>query len=211
MRSTARFACTLLAMATMAPAALVAQADNPLPDGWEARLDRANSAISDVRFAPTDEGVHITLGPSGIFYRPGDEVTGAYTATATFTQTRAPQHPEAYGLIIGGQNLKEPNQNYLYFIIRGNGQYMVRHRAGDEVHTIADWTEHPAIVRQDESGRQTNTLTVESTADALRLLVNDQEIANYSRADVPYLNTDGIVGLRVNHNLDLVVTGFEVE
>lgn len=211
MRSFVLAASTLFALATVVPAALTAQDDAALPDGWEARLDRANSSISDVQFAPMGDGMHITLGPSGIFYRPDDDVSGEYTATVTFTQTRAPQHPEAYGLIIGGRNLQEANQDYLYFIIRGNGQYMVRHRAGDELHTIAEWTEHAAIVKQDESGQQTNTLTVESTTEGLRLSVNGQEIAHYLRADVPYLNTDGIVGLRVNHNLDLHIADFRVE
>lgn len=211
MRSPARYAYSIVALSIMAPVALIAQADTALPDGWEARLDRANSSMSDVKLEPMGDGFHVTLGPSGIFYRPADEVSGAYTATVTFTQTRAPQHPEAYGLIFGGQNLQTSSQDYMYFIIRGNGQYMVRHRAGDEVHTIADWTEHPAIVQQDQSGRQTNTLTVESTTESLRLLVNGQEIANYKRVDVPYLNTDGIVGLRVNHNLDLHIAGFTVE
>lgn len=202
-------ALTLAACAlTLAAAPAAAQNAAPsLPDGWNARFDRANADMSQVNVRVQGDSLRITLGPSGIFYRESDNMTGSFTANATFTQTRAPQHPEAYGVIIGGRNLQAPNQDYMYFIIRGDGRYMVRHRAGDELHTIAEWTEHPAIVKQDASGRQTNTLTVENTAESLRLLVNGQEIANYRKADVPYLNTDGIVGLRVNHNLDLLVTG----
>jgi len=203
------------AVATLTALPLAAQDTDTsaaeLPAGWEARFDRPNADMSQVKVAPMGDGMHFTLGPSGIFYRPEDDVSAPFTATVTFTQTKAPQHPEAYGLILGGRNLQGANQDYLYFIIRKDGRYMVRHRAGEEVHTIADWTEHAAIQAADSSGRQTNTLTAEATADGLRLLANGQEIANYTKADVPYLNTDGIVGLRVNHNLDLHVANFTVE
>ena len=196
-----------LAAVTALPAAAQNAGAAALPDGWNARFDRANTDMSQVKVEMKGDSLHFSPGPSGIFYRQADSVSGNYTVNATFTQTRAPQHPEAYGIILGGRNLQAPNQDYLYFIIRGDGRYMVRHRAGEELHTIAEWTEHPAIVKQDESGRQTNTLTAEATAEGLRLLVNGQEIANYRKADVPFLNTNGIAGLRVNHNLDLVVTG----
>lgn len=202
-------ALTISALTTL-PLAAQDSAES-LPEGWTARFDRPNPDMSQVKVAEDSGDLHFTLGPSGIFYRMADTASGAYTASATFTQTRAPQHPEAYGFIFGARNLDTPNQDYMYFIIRGDGRYMVRHRAGEEVHTIAEWTEHPAISKQDSAGASTNTLTVQSTEEGVRLLVNGQEIANYLRSDVPYLNTDGIVGLRVNHNLDVVVSDFKVE
>lgn len=203
-----------LVFATLGAAPLAAQdtdASGSLPAGWEARLDRPNASLADAKVVPMGDGMHFTLGPSGIFYRPADEVSGSYTVTATFTQTKAPQHPEAYGLFIGGRDLQGPQQDYLYFIIRGDGRYMVRHRAGSETHTIADWTPHAAVKAQDTAGKATNTLTIQVTDESVRLLANDQEVASYRRADVPYLNTDGIVGLRVNHNLDVHVAGFRIE
>jgi hypothetical protein len=41
------------------------------------------------------------------------------------------------------------------------------------------------------------------------LLVKGSEFADF--ADVPYLNTEGIVGIRVSHNLDLHIEGFGVQ
>lgn len=202
------FALTLAAL-TALPLAAQENAGS-LPDGWTARFDRPNPNMSQVDVDIENGDIHFSLGPSGIFYREADTATGSYTASATFTQTRAPQHPEAYGFIFGGRNLAADNQDYMYFIIRGDGKYMVRHRAGTEVHTIAEWTDHPAIVKQDEAGAASNTLTVESSDESVRLLVNGQAIATYMRSDVPYLNTDGIVGLRVNHNLNVVVSDFEI-
>ena len=41
---------------------------------------------------------------------------------------------------------------------------MVKHRAGNETHTVIDWTEHAAVQRPGADGKATNTLAVESHA-----------------------------------------------
>jgi hypothetical protein len=211
----------IVCVALLAAAApLAAQQQDPdrnpagggrLPDGWSARLDRANASLANVQFATMGDGFHATTGPAVILWRPADTATGEYRASATFAQTRAPTHPEAYGLFIGGKNLEGAQQDYMYFLVRGDGKYMVKHRAGDaETHTIVDWTEHAAVRKQDEAGRATNTLTVEAGEFGVRFLANGTQVAEFLRRDVPYLNTDGLVGLRINHNLDVHVSGFTV-
>ena len=188
-----------------------AVAGGALPAGWSARLDRANASMDNVRFAPMGGGFHVTLGPAAIFWRPEHQVSGEYRVQATFTQTRAPAHPEAYGLFIAGKNL-EGAADYMYFVVRGDGKYLIKHRAPNgDIHTITDWTEHPALVKEDAQGKATNALAVEAGAFGVRLLANGQKVAEFLRADVPYLNTDGIAGLRVNHNLDVHVADFSVE
>lgn len=212
----------LLAAALLLVAPLTAQAQGSadpdvkvagggtLPTGWQMRLDRANANAADVRFVTMGSGYHATMGPAAIFYNPTLTASGNYTAEATFTQMKAPRHPEAYGLVIAGKNLDRADQDYFYFIVRGDGKYMVKHRAGAETHTIADWTAHPAVATQDAAGKATNKLTAVSSPTSLTLLVNGQQVAEYKRADVPYLNTTGLVGLRVNHNLDVHIDGPKV-
>ncbi len=200
----------LLVLAALAAAtSLVAQEQSTLPDGWQARADRANAQMQNVKFVTMGDGYHVTLGPSVILYNPAQRAEGAYRARATFTQTKAPQHPEAYGLLVGGQNLDAPNQDYLYFLVRGDGKFLVKHRAGAETHTLVDWTEHAAITRADAAGKATHALAIEATAEDVRFLVNGTEVAKLPRA--AQLNTDGVVGLRINHNLDVHVAGFGVE
>ncbi|HEX5726143.1 MAG TPA: hypothetical protein VFX98_11795 [Longimicrobiaceae bacterium] len=183
-----------------------------LPAGWHVRLDRADASLAGVSFAPMGGGFHATTGPAVILWRAADTGTGEYRATATFAQTRAPAHPEAYGLFIGGKELETAQQDYMYFLVRGDGKYLIKHRAGDaETHTIVDWTEHAAVNKQDAQGRASNTLTVEAGEFGVRFLANGTQVAEFLRRDVPYLSTDGIVGLRVNHNLDVHVSGFAVE
>ena len=200
----------MLVLAALAAASsLAAQEQSTLPSGWQARADRANAQMQNVKFVTMGDGYHVTLGPSVILYNPKQRAEGAYRARATFTQTKAPQHPEAYGLLLGGQNLDAANQDYLYFLVRGDGKFLVKHRAGAETHTLFDWTEHAAVKRADAAGKATNTLAFEATAKGARFLVNGTEVAKLPRA--AQLNTDGVVGLRVNHNLDVHVSGFKVE
>jgi hypothetical protein len=86
---------------------------------------------------------------------------------------------------------------------------MVKHRAGAEVHTILDWTDNAAVHKADAEGKATNTLSVDaSKPDSVRLLVNGTQVAALPGAHVG--STDGFVGLRVNHNLDVHVADFSV-
>ncbi|HET7464104.1 MAG TPA: hypothetical protein VFJ82_22800 [Longimicrobium sp.] len=179
-----------------------------LPAGWMAHLDRADATLGDVKFTPMGGGFHVTTGPAVILWNPAQNVAGGnFTAHATFAQTKAPMHPEAYGLFIGGSNLSGTAPEYFYFIVRGDGKYMVRHRAANgDVHTIQDWTENAAIHKQDEQGQATNALAVEGGDAGLRFKVNGTQVA-----ELPNVKGTGQVGLRVNHNLDVHVSDFGVD
>ncbi len=186
------------------------QGNAPVPAGWEVRLDRANANRPDIRFETMGSGMHVTAGPAAIYWNPQSRVSGTYAVQATFTQMKAPQHAEAYGLIWGGNDLNQPSQNYLYFVIRKDGKFLVRHRAGAETHDVVPWTEHTAIVKEGADGKQENTLKVEVTETSSRLFANGTLIREIPRQGMTG-TTDGIVGFRVNHNLDVHVGGFTLE
>lgn len=174
--------------------------------GWTARLDRTDAKLTEVKFRAEDTGFHVTSGPAAIFYHEAHTATGTYTVQGTFTQTKAPAHPEAYGLFLGGQNLQDADQSYLYFLVRGDGKFLVKRRTGSETHTLVNWTEHAAVQKPDATGRATNTLSAAVQPDAVRLLVNGTEVARVPRS----FATDGRYGLRINHNLDVVIRDFGV-
>ena len=209
---------TALSLLVLAAAPLTAQmkdhdpdkkaAGGALPAGWTGRTDRESAQLSDAKFETMGKGFHITSGPAAIYWKD-NKVTGPYTASATFTQLKAPAHPEAYGLFFIGKDLITPQQNYAYFLVRGDGKVMVKHRAGKDVHTIMDWTDNAAVRKQDANGKVTNTLSIDaSKADSVRLLVNGKQISAFAKA---YLGgSDGAVGLRVNHNLDVQVSDFTI-
>jgi hypothetical protein len=177
--------------------------------GWTARLDRAGAQPSQVSFTRMGNGYHVTAGPSGIYYDAKQTASGNYTVSGTFTQTKAPAHPEAYGLIAGGQNLGGDAPSYMYFIVRGDGKYMVKHRANaTEVHTIVDWTANPAVKAAGADGKSTNALQIRVAADSVRFVANGTTVASVPRSEAGGMA--GVAGLRVNHNLDVHVDRFSV-
>ena len=184
----------------------------PLPAGWMGRTDDKTAKIDEAKFVTMGKGYHVTSGPAAIYWNAKDKVSGPFTATATLSQTKAGEHPEAYGIFFAGKNLEAANQTYFYFIVRGNGQFMVNHRAGSDdhaVHKIIGWTDNAAIKKADAKGAATNTLTVDaSKADSVRLKVNGTQVAALSAKDVS--GNGDIVGLRVNHNLDVHIGEFTV-
>ena len=214
----------LAASLTLAVAPLVAFAQNADPDknvaggvlvkGWTGRTDRAGQAITNAKFSDMGGGFHVTSGPAAIYWNAANTAKGNYAVKASFTQTKAPTHPEAYGLFIGGANLAGDDQNYLYCIVRGDGKYMVKHRNGAETHTMADWTENAAVKKQDEAGKATNEISMWASKDKIGCSVNGTEVWSMNRADAVgpgKLTANGdLYGIRVNHNLDVHIANFAV-
>lgn len=181
----------------------------PLPAGWMARTDDPKRKISDAKFVTMGTGFHVTSGPAAIYWSDKYRAKGPFSATATFRQTRNPSHPEAYGLLFQGAKLDAAGQSYVYFLVRGDGKFLVNHRAGADVHKIVEWTESAAVHKADDKGVATNTLRVDATRpDSIRLLVNGVQVHALEGAHVG--STNGFVGLRVNHNLDVHVSDFAV-
>ncbi|CAN5695922.1 hypothetical protein BH23GEM9_BH23GEM9_21520 [soil metagenome] len=199
----------LSGLAVPAAAQHAAHGGGQLPAGWHGRVDRANQNIADVQFMRMGESFHVVTGPHVILWNPERTATGQYRASVTYTQARTPERLEGYGLFVGGRNLNEPTQDYLYFLIRHDGRYMIRHRAGAEVHTLADWTEAPAVRRASATDRAENTLAIEAGAERVVFLINGTEVRAFDR--VPMLNTDGVAGFRVGHHLDVQMRDVRIE
>ena len=182
------------------------QGGGTLPTGWSARTDR-NAPLTNVKFVTMGTGLHATMGPAAIFWQPGDTATGDFHTLATFTQMKAPMHPEAYGLIIGGSDLSGAGQRYTYLIIRGDGKFMIKRRNGDSVSTVVPWTANDAVIKAGADGKATNEVSIQVKGGTVSFMVNGKEVHSGSAAD---FDTKGIVGLRVNHNLDVHIAGFAV-
>ncbi|MGH7699203.1 MAG: hypothetical protein ACREMJ_01585 [Gemmatimonadales bacterium] len=204
-------------LAAAVPAVLGAQADpdrsvpggGALPPGWHAQTDwstRTNQApsLENVKFAAMGDGYHATMGPAAIFWREADTASGVYHVVTAITQTRNPEHPEAYGILIGGRELAGEGQAYTYFLVRAyDGKVSIRRRAGQKVRPTAlvEWTAHDAVVTADSAtGRATNELSIAVQGGTVTFMVNGQRVHQASARDV---DTAGIVGYRVNHNLDV--------
>jgi len=171
------------------------------PSGWQVRTERSAPATL-VKFIAMGSGFHATMGPAAIMWRDGDVASGNYHTVATFTQTKAPMHPEAYGLIFGGQHLADSAQAYTYFLVRGDGNFSIRRRAGyaNKPTAIMEWTPNAAVHKADSSGAATNELAVLVKDGKVSFTINGTEVYSTTPDKV---DAAGIVGYRVNHNLDV--------
>src|SRR3989442_1419685 len=93
-----------------------AVAGGKFPAGWSVRPDRGTPA--QIKFSQAGDVFHFTMGSAGTFYQSDWTKTGNYQFSARLTQTKAPNHPISYGLMIGGSNLAGPMQMYSYFLVR---------------------------------------------------------------------------------------------
>ena len=180
-----------------------------VPAGWSYRLESGD--IANLKFETMGTGLHFTSGPPGIYWREADVVSGSFHTLATFTQTKAPSHPEAYGLFVAGNDLKGANASYVYLIVRGNGMYSIWKGgpAGTKSVALTPWTANDAVVKQDSAGKATNMLEVAGDASSKKLTfkVNGKTVGE---VDAPGGTVAGAVGIRMNHNLDVHVAGFAV-
>lgn len=183
-------------------------AGGSIPAGFTARTDRANADISGARYVASGDQWEVTTGPAHIVYNPTTVGNGNYTASATFEQLEKPAHPEAYGIFIGGRDLDKPGQTYTYFIVRGTGELAVKARNGDTPRDVLKWTSSPDVPKEDASGKARYELSAQVTNDAVKFFVNGKQAASVSKAGLP---TDGIAGLRINHNLHVKVTPVTVK
>ena len=180
-----------------------------VPSGYMGQVDppregREPADISQAEYTVQDGRWEVRTGPAHIVWAAGDTASGNYTVSTTLDQLETPAHPEAYGMIIGGSNLDQlTGQTYTYFIVRHTGEYMIRVREGATTRTVAEWTKSPAVPVTGEDGKASYALSARVDADSVHFMVGDQEAAAVARATVP---TDGIFGVRINHNLHVMVT-----
>jgi hypothetical protein len=179
------------------------------PAGWSVRTDEGGKP-AEVSLAAMAPGWHVVTAASGIMYRARDVARGTYEVAAKIHLfPGGGGHEEAFGLFIGGSDLEGPKQRYTYFLVRGDGKFKIKRRAGASATDVTkDWMSNPAILQVKAQGPVANVLSVLVGKDKVSFRVNGQEI--YS-APAASLDTDGIVGFRVNHNLSLHLESLEIK
>ncbi len=183
-----------------------------LPSGYALRLDRDNRDPADF-IATLEEGnLEVRTGPAGILYRPDQHVDGdRFAVRARFTEVGAPVgHREGFGLFIGGQGLVGVSQRYTYFLVRSDGRYLIKQRDGGDTWDLSDGWEPSSAIRLPTDGGSdvTNELAITVDGARVRFVCNGESLADLPSDDV---SARGVVGLRVNHNLNVRIAGFQVE
>lgn len=179
-----------------------------LPDGWLMRLDRDSFTPDMVDFEPMEPGWHVKTGrAAGIFWQADAAFDDEYATAATYHLFDPAEHAEAFGLFVGGTDLDGPDQQYVYFLVRQTGEYLIKRRTGSETSDIVDWTQHPAVpvAPTGEQGPTQYDLAISVGAGEVSFMVNGQTVHSLPVSEV---DTDGVYGLRINHMLDVHVEDF---
>ncbi|HTE46961.1 MAG TPA: hypothetical protein VK636_17060 [Gemmatimonadaceae bacterium] len=223
----------LTALVIAAPLAAQARAGDPttqvkgtgkMPASWQMRFDptpagRPAPTPDQVVFEKVDGGFNFTSGPAAIYYNPKDMGKGEYAVSATFSQKKSVGH-EAYGIFIGGKNLQDSTQTYIYFVIkpcrsRGDckeagaqlGEALVSQRQSDGKPVALVPTAHSDLVQADDptDGHATNKLLIHVAADSIHFVLNDKLFKAVAKSDLHGATTDGQAGIRINHNINVKV------
>ena len=110
--------------------------------------------------------------------------------------------------MFGGSGLEGTSQRYTYFLVGQNGTWILKRRDGNNVTDIVGRTAHAAVRRPDTNGKSVNDLEVRVGTANIDYVVNGTVVHTMPKQAAPA--TDGIFGFRVNHELDVQVTGLTV-
>jgi hypothetical protein len=201
---------TLILMTALIAVPALAQ----VPAGWSVRVDRSQSAADpdntpNLKFATMGKGFHVTTGPAGVFWNPANTTSGDFTASATFNLIKPSGHTNYYGLVFGGADLGGATQSYIYFLVAQDGSFLVKHRSGDQVMDVQPATKNAAVKQPGADGKSTNALEVRVAGNTISYVVNGTVVHTTPKTAMT-AKTDGFVGVRVNHLLDVHVDGFTV-
>lgn len=150
----------------------------------------------------------VETGPHTLLWQEGAaDLAPPYTIRAEMRK-RAGRLHEGYGIVFGGTGLEgaEAAQEYSYFLVRGDGSFLIKRRQGAETPVVRDWTRHPRINRDGTGGSRANVLEVTARADTTVFAVNGAEVARVPSAA---LAVRGRAGLRVAHDVVVEVQGFQ--
>ncbi len=197
-------------VALLAAASIPAQA----PKGWKLRSDHSSDAADPDapganKFTVSGSGFHALNPMAAIYWSPANTVTGDYTLKGTFKLIKSTGYDEYYGLIFGGSGLEGASQSYLYFMVTDDGTYLIKRREGASTQGVSQKTPSPAVKKPDASGSATNALEVRVKGNKLDFVINGTVVASLPKSGAA-AKTDGIYGMRINHQLDVQIDGFGV-
>ena len=195
--------------------------------GWKGNVIDAGSlkqgrSINDSKFVASGSTITINAGPNNIYWNTAHVGNGDFTAKATFAESnhlKHSNHPHPYGLFIGGKDLDTPKATLLYCSAYGNGTFIMRGFAPDATNGIFRLggnrgTANEAIRKAGPDGTVTQDISLSVRGGNITCNINGTDVATYPVTDVvgagKLPSTDGIVGLRICHNMDVVVTGLTI-
>ena len=202
-----RYSC-VVAFALLVAVPLVAQ----VPKGWMMRVDRSTSAsdpdaAGNIKFMTMGSGFHATNPQAAVYWNPANVAAGNYSLKGTFTLMKPSGHVNYYGLVFGGSDLGGPGQAYVYFMVAQDGNWLIKRREGDATTRDVAKMTSAAVKTPDTNGKSINALEVHVMGDKIEYIVNGTTVHTTPKTGFT-ATTDGVYGIRVNHQLEVQIDGF---
>src|SRR5260221_1504642 len=191
--------------------------------GWQGKVDAGEAAkggkIEDSKLVLEGGELQLNNGPAAVYWNPANKVTGDFTVSATFTEPKymsSNDHPHPYGLFIGGNKLDTDQATLIYctpdgsgpFILRGFGPAPFRLDGGGR------GTPSDAVHKAEPGGSGTQDVEMSVKGDKVECKINGTTVASHSKSEVvgagKLESTDGLVGIRAAHNVDVNIKNFKV-
>lgn len=180
--------------------ALAALAVLPQSTSWRGSVTRG------VALAESGGALSVRTGPAVDLWQDGARpLSGSYVVRATLRKLGGRQH-EGYGIIFGGSNLGTDSARYSYVMVRGDGNLLVKKRDGVATPVVRDWAHYAAIHADDAQSQAENVVEVSVAGANVVVKVNGTELV---RVPVRELFATGQAGLRISHQMQVEVRGFD--
>lgn len=182
------------------------------PKGWKYRADHSSEAGDPdapgaVKFTTTSTGFHAVNPMAAIYWNPANTASGNYALKGTFKLIKSNGYDEYYGLVFGGSDLEGAKQSYVYFMVTDDGTYLIKRRDGSSTEGVSQKTPSDAVQKPGANGSATNTLEVHVMGDKVAFMINGKTVATMPKSG-GLAKTDGIYGMRINHQLDVQIDNF---
>jgi len=191
-------------------------------NGWKGKVpDRSSIAagrtINDSKFSMENGAYVINAGPAGIYWNSSNMATGDYTISATFKEPNymsANSHDHPYGIFIGGNKLDTDQNSLLYCSAYGDGRYILRGFGPAPFQLNARGTPSEAVHKAAAKGEAVSQdIAVSVKGDKVTCSINGTVVETRDKSELvmpgKLESLDGIYGIRVSHNLDVIVSNLK--
>jgi hypothetical protein len=179
--------------------------------GWMGAADKGS--VNDSKFVAMGNDLHLTIGPAAFYWNPKNTATGSYTVSATFKELKPGMggHPHPAGLFVAGTGLDTDKKTAMYCTVNSAGAVLVRGFNGGTVFTLTTGrggaAPNDAVAKPAADGTVTNNVAISVKDGTIECLVNGKSIGSFTKDQHKLASTDGIYGIRVSHNMEVMVSG----
>jgi hypothetical protein len=183
--------------------------------GWQGRPDAGS--VNDARLSQEGADLRVQTGPAISYWNPANTASGSYMVKATFTEAKQTMsHAHPFGVFIGGSDLGTDQQSLLYCVAYRNGKPLVRGLNGSTPFNVLALRRAdppvPGVNQAPPDQPVTQEIAWHVMGGSAECMINGQSMGKWTAAELTgagkLKSLDGVYGIRVAHNVDVVIKGF---